>query len=828
MNKGYLLMLAGAVLSGGAQAGAPERAVRVPALPVRAWDASEWISARGAPVADEATRRRQRAADGTSCFWRRVVNRKDVKAARWMTTGLGVYELYLNGRPVGADDALKPGFTHWKKTKIAFTYDVTPLLRRGAGERNDFAAEVSAGWWRDQIVRYRGEKSAFRGVVELTYDDGTTELVGTRASEWFGAVAGPVKHAAIFDGEEYDARETNAARKPGEVFAAGGCERNEEFKGEIVPTAGAEVCRREDLAIRRGPYVVKPGETLVVDFGQNCAGVPSFVFSAARGTVLTALAGEMLNDADAGQRGCDGPRGSLYRENLRIPGDGMRVVYTFAGDPVETYLPRFTFFGYRYVSVTATDEVTIKEVASLPVTSISREMEIGSVETGVPEVNRLISNVYWGQLSNYLSVPTDCPQRNERLGWMADTQVFCEAGGFNADTRAFFRKWLRDVRDTQAPNGGYPGVAPDAQYGSGPSDMMRIGWADAGVIVPYQVWKQFGDRAILAESWDSMERFMARVDETGYEQAAIRRDCGNYQWADWLSYEKLESCSGRAFETVDGAWRPRKDALAYWDYLGGCYWMWDAQMMARMARALGKDEAKYARMAERAKARLVKRFFAAEDGMILPVFRDMQTPALFALKLGLVEGEARAKTLAALRQNIADHGGCLQTGFLGTSVLMDTLTECGCADIAYGLLLQRRNPSWLYSVDQGATTIWERWNSYTKKDGFGPVAMNSFNHYAYGSVLAWIYKTAAGIAPDPDSPGFRNIVMRPVPDRRLGRLTASYKSAAGLVRSAWRYEGAKWIWDFTVPEGATAAVTLPGEDVATTYGPGAHRVERAL
>jgi len=261
-----------------------EKCARVEAFDAAAWAKSEWISVAAAPVAGEAERKTQRAADGTSCFWRQIANSKAVTSAKWTTSGLGVYELYLNGKPVGCTDALKPGFTHAKKTKIAFTYDVTSLLKCGAGSTNDFGVEVSAGWWRDQIVAYAGKKSAFRGVIELTYAGGTMEFVGTRAAEWFGTVAGPVKQAGIFDGEEYDARETNVARKPSGEFKAGGCETNDEFAGEVVPTVGAEICRRWDLAMKRGPYSVKPGETVIVDFGQNCAGVPFFRFKAARGT----------------------------------------------------------------------------------------------------------------------------------------------------------------------------------------------------------------------------------------------------------------------------------------------------------------------------------------------------------------------------------------------------------------------------------------------------------------------------------------------------------------------------------------------------------------
>ena len=829
---------------------------RVGPLDASAWNSSEWISAKDAPVAGAADRKLGRAAPGTSWFVRELENESDVVSAKWMIASLGVFEAYVNGVKVG-DDFLAPGFTHGAKTKYAFTYDVTGLVKGGRGAVNVFSAQVSAGWWRDKIVAYIGKKSALRSVLELTFGDGTKRLYGTNTKDWKAGVGGPVVRAGIFDGEVFDARRPmmwECRDKLGEP------EANTEFAGEILPTDGAEVVLRADLAMRpveayawKGvegangaegdgqvfgrvkvcrrfaggeALEVEPGQTLVVDFGQNAAAVPAFVFQADEGTELTALPAEMLNDGNGERsRGNDGPAGSVYRANLRIPNSGMVVKYTFAaaGGNVE-YMPRFTFFGYRYVSITATGRVRIKSLLSVPVTSVSKALEIGRLETGVVDLNRLVSNVYWGQLSNYLSVPTDCPQRNERLGWSADTQVFCEAGSFNADTRRFFHKWMRDMRDTQDPRGGFVGVAPLAQYGSAP---MRIGWSDAGVIVPYQIWKQFGDARIVDENWDAMERYMKRVDETKYEHDAVAGDSGYYQWADWLSYEKLESAGSGAFDVApDGKRSPKKDALAYWDYLGACYWLWDSQMMETMARATGRDAAKYAAMSARAKAYLKERFFATEDGMILPVFRDMQTPALFALKLGLVEGAAKEKTAAALRKNIDDHGGCLQTGFLGTSILMDTLTENGMSDVAYTLLLQHKNPSWLYSVDQGATTIWERWNSYTKDKGFGPVNMNSFNHYAYGAVLAWMYRSMAGIAADPSQPGFRRIIMKPLPDRRVGCVKAEYRSAAGLVRSAWRYEGDKWIWDFSVPEGATALVTAPGEASPKVYGAGTHHIER--
>ena len=828
--------------------------VRIGALDNAAWDAAQWISAADAPVA--TGRGVQRAADGASWFVTTLRNDKEVTTARWMTTGLGVFQLYLNGRPVG-NEILRPGFTHPTKTRRSFTYDVTEAFKLRAGAENVLAAQVTPGWWADKIVTpggydgMLGKKCAFRAVLELTYADGTKQCFGTNTADWKAGVAGPVLHAAIFDGEVYDARIQPGFATPEKLSAP---EVNTEFQGEILPSEGAEVYLRDDIALapvcaylwseaegasddafgkvvitkQFAPgeeMVVQPGQTLVVDFGQNAAAVPSFVFKAAEGTTLTCLPGELLNDGNgAKSRGMDGPEGSVHRTNLRIPDQGMQLFYTFADSKdYVAYHPQCTFFGYRYASITATGEVRIRSVKSVPVTSIAKHLETGTVTTGDELVNQLISNTVWGQRSNYLSVPTDCPQRNERLGWTADTQVFTETGSFFANTDAFFHKWMRDMRDSQSETGGFPGVAPTAQYGG---DMMRLGWADAGVIVPWTVWKQFGDKSVIEQNWDAMERFMQHVDETKYDHRALAAENGNYQWADWLSYEPLESHGGSAFTTDrNGRRAPLPDAVVYWNYLGASYWAIDAGMMRDMAAATGRDASKYEAMAQTARAYLRKTFLRSDGTFKTALFNTMQTPALFALRNGLVEGKAKDAMIARLRANFAEHGGCLQTGFLGTSILMQTLTDNGMTDIAWDLLFQRKNPSWLYSVDNGATTIWERWNSYTLESGMGPKGMNSFNHYAYGCVCQWIWETAAGIAADPAAPGFKHIIMRPVPDKRLGHLKAEYLSTAGTIRSAWKYNGDKCTWEFTVPEGATATVTLPGQTTSKDYGPGSYSLE---
>ena len=829
---------------------ATEVGKRTDALEASAWNDSQWISAVDAPVVKGHNN--GRAADGASWFVSTVKNEQKIVSAKWMTAGLGVYELYVNGKPVG-EEFLKPGFTHYAKTKRSFTYDITDIIRTKPNAENMLSVQVTPGWWADKIITpggydgMIGKKCAFRGVLELTFSDGTKKRYGTDLKNWKAGIAGPVKHAGIFDGEEYDAREPMGFECVDKLSIP---EENTEFSGDILPSDGAEVYLRTDLALAPirayiwkniegakenefGKVIiarefasgkemtVSPGETLVVDFGQNCAGVPSFVFKAAEGTVLTCLPAELLNDGNGAKiRGMDGSEGSCHRENLRIPHTGIRLDYTFAaGDNYVTYYPHCTFFGYRYVSITATGNVSIKSLKSIPVTSITKELETGTITTGNDLVNKLIFNTYWGQLSNYLSIPTDCPQRDERLGWTADTQVFAETGTFFANIMKFFHKWMRDMRDTQNSLGGFPGVAPLAQYGD---EKMRLGWADAGIIVPWTVWKQFGDTQIIEENWNAMDLFMNYINDTKYNHETLCGENGNYQWADWLSYEPLESCSGLAFSPQG----PLPDAVSYWNYLSASYWVIDASMMRDMAAATGRDAAKYQQMSDSAKA-YIKENFLNEDGTFkTAILNTMQTPALFALKNQLLEGEAKAKMIDRLRKNFAQHDLCLQTGFLGTSILMATLTENGMEDIAYELLFQRKNPSWLYSVDNGATTIWERWNSYMIDKGMGPRGMNSFNHYAYGCVCEWIWETVAGIAADPATPGFKHIIMKPIPDKRLGHVTAEYRSVSGLIKSAWKYEGDTWIWEFTIPKGVIATVILPGEMKSKEYVSGTYKVTK--
>lgn len=814
-----------------------------------AWVDSEWISAIDAPVVEGIISGPNfRTADGASWFLSEIKNEKSVVSAVWMTTGLGVYDLYVNGQLIG-DEVLKPGFTHYEKTKISFTYDITGVICKEKGGSNILSVQSTPGWWADKIITpdghngMNGKKVAFRGVLELKYSDGTTRLYPTNTNTWKAGIAGPVTHAAIFDGEEYDARILPGYLTPVKLSVP---ETNTEFQGEIVPTNGAEIYFRYDLSLNPSKayvyngsegrsdkefgkvkiireysanegYIIEPGDTLVVDFGQNCAAVPLFEFKASEGTTLVCLPSEILNDGNGSKnRGMDGPEGSVYRKNLRLQENGMRLKYTFgANDDYVSFVPRSTFFGYRYISLMTDNRVSIKSIRSIPVSSIDKERETGFITTGNDLVNKLISNTRWSMLSNYLSVPTDCPQRDERLGWTADTQVFCETATYFADVNSFFNKWMRDLRDSQSEKGGFPSVAPYAQYGN---ETMRLGWADAGVIVPWTMWKQFGNGDIINENWVAMERFIDHVNETKYDHLTLSTENRGWQYADWLSYEPIVE---NIFDNLNNP-----DLIDYWNYLSASYWLIDSQMMCDMAKATGRNWEKYEKMTTDAKNYIQTTFLTSDGRFRNDILNDMQTPALFALKNDIVSGKDRENMIEMLRENFLKHGNCLQTGFLGTSILMQTLSDNGMSDIAYELLFQTENPSWLYSVMNGATTIWERWNSYTIEKGMESKSMNSFNHYAYGCVCEWMWKYMAGISSDVSEPGFRHFNLKPIPDTRIGFVKAEYNSASGLIKSCWKYENDKWIWDFTIPAGATASVTIPGDVSSQEYESGSYQIIR--
>ncbi len=759
------------------------------------------------------------ATAGLPVFRKAFTPKGEIVSAKLYTSGLGVYESYINGARVGKllsngtveYHELKPGSAEAADRKYYSAYDVTHMFKDITGEAV-LSATMGTGWWTGEIAAYHGSSEAYLAKLILTYADGTKEVINTDTS-WQVGHASPFLYSDIFGGEDYDARVDTSWMLPGYDAEASGknwapAVINTEFEGEITAWMGSTIQVRKDLqrdvqsvtvykgakeatanrygvinvlaTYEDGSFTLNPGETALVDFGQNAAGWEAFTVQGEAGTVLRIEHGEMLNDQKGEhRRGNDGPGGSLYNANNRSA--RAATVYTLRGGEPESYHPSLTYYGFRYIEITTTKTVTFTKITGEVVTSV--DTDTGWLETSDAKVNQLISNIRWGQYSNYLSVPTDCPQRNERLGWMADTQVFARAGAYFGFSKSFLEKYMQDVRDTQNDQGAYPGIAPgDFVDGAG---WGGTGWADAGIIVPYTLYEMFGDVQVIRDNWESMTQYMSYLQRTNGPHNI---------WGDWLAYESNDT--------------------EIQNLLSDAYYAWDCLMMAEMAEVIGEKQMaeKYTSLYERAVTAFRNAHVKADGTMK----RGEQVACLYALYLDLLPDEASVTAVTnQLIENIERNGNRLQTGFLGTKIIMETLTKIGRSDVAYTLLLQTDNPSWLYSVDQGATAIWERWNSYTVLTGFGDVNMNSFNHYAYGAVANWMFSTMAGIDTHPDAVGFKKLLIAPVPDSRIGEVMATYNSAYGAVTTNSVFDGKTWEFSVVLPANTTAEMRLPVAEFST-------------
>lgn len=737
---------------------------------------------------------------------------KEARKVTLRATALGIFELFLNGKRVGQRrggkmvyDELKPTWTDYRSRVFEYEYDITGLCR----EENTLVAEVSAGWWSGRISFgiYGFRPCAFCGEIEIEYAGGGTELI---ADGWQTAIGGRVRRADIWDGEYYDSRIPDPSIEPGKYewinapdIGDIGCEVTKPVGGPIRVREDLErrplsaviyrgtvdngtdhgrirtLCKRIGAGCERGGLAA--GETLILDFGQNIVGRPRLAVKAKSGTVIRGYFAELLNDTGREDRGNDGPEGSLYIKNYRSA--LSRMTYVAAGEGCEVYTPLHTFYGFRYLELSADADIEILELAGEVITSEMRET--GFIETDNAEVNRLISNISWGLRGNYLSVPTDCPQRDERLGWTGDTQIFCGAASYLCDVQSFLKKWLGDARDSQRDEqGAYCDVIPRVFPGK---NNGNAAWGDAGLIVPWRLWLMYRDYETLAEHYDSMEEYMRYLDQFGLEGP-------NTAYGDWLNYEKTDK-----------------------RYIAVCYYACDAELMVKFSRILGKPEREtyYADLHRRICGHFSARYIV--DGELT---HKTQTAYLLALKFNLLPGEIRERAVHELERKIIDNNNTLSTGFVGTGILNQTLSDVGLDKLCYSLLLQTADPSWLYSVRQGATTIWERWNSYTLERGFGDVGMNSFNHYAYGAVAEWMFSRMAGISPDEERPGFEHFVLCPRPDMReddeipagqtrIRRVKAVYDSPRGRIESGWAFEGDIFNYSCAIPKGTSARVEFP-------------------
>ncbi|MFF3884315.1 alpha-L-rhamnosidase [Streptomyces sp. NPDC001914] len=700
---------------------------------------------------------------------------RTVARARLYATALGLYEIHLNGHRVGRDQ-LAPGWTDYRERVQYQTYDVTSLVRPGA---NAVGAWVAPGWYAGNVGMFGphqyGERPALLAQLEVEYADGTRERV-TSGTDW-RATAGPIVAADLLNGETYDARaETDGWTSPGfddrtwlAVRAAG-----DAAPGRIVAQPDGPV---RVAAERPAEKVTEPAPGVhVFDLGQNMVGSVRLRVSGEAGTTVRLRHAEVLN-----------PDGTLYTANLRSA--AATDTYVLKGGGEETYEPRFTFHGFRYVEVTGYPGTPTAGAVTGRVMHTSAPFTL-DFETDVPLLNQLHSNITWGQRGNFLSVPTDTPARDERLGWTGDINVFAPTAAYTMESARFLAKWLVDLRDGQTAEGAFTDVAPMVgTVGNGVA-----GWGDAGVTVPWSLYQAYGDRQVLADAWPSVRAWLGYLE---HHSKGLLRPADGY--GDWLNVSD---------ETP-------KDVIAT------AYFAHSADLAARMATALGEDPAPWTGLFDRVREAFRDAYVGA-DGKVRG---DTQTAYVLALSMDLVPDALRTAAAGRLVDLIRARDWHLSTGFLGTPRLLPVLTDTGHTDVAYRLLLQRSFPSWGYQIDRGSTTMWERWDSIRPDGGFQTPDMNSFNHYAYGSVGEWMYATVAGISPG--GPGYREIVVRPRPGGGVTSARATFTSLYGPVSTRWRQRSDGFDLSCAVPANTTAEVWIPaaGPDAVAHTGAALLRTE---
>ena len=701
--------------------------------------------------------------------------RGDVLSARAYVTSLGLYELQLNGTRVG-DDVLTPGWTSYDNRLQYQTYDITAQLKNG---KNAVGVILGDGWYRGNLGfsgqrNTYGERLALLLQMVVTYANGSREIVGTDAT--WKAATGPILASDIYNGETYDARlERKDWSSPGYSDAAWtAVQRASQPKGRLVAPAGPPVRRMQEIKpveVFRTPA----GET-IVDMGQNMVGWVRLRVSGPAGTAVTLQHAEVLDKA-----------GNFYTENLRAA--QQTITYTLKGGGVEEYEPHFTFQGFRYVRVQGfPGELALDHVTGIVVYS---DIEpAGTFECSNPMINVLQNNIQWGQKGNFVDVPTDCPQRDERLGWTGDAQVFARTAAFNADVAAFYTKWLGDVTADQKPSGAIPHVIPNVlDRLNAAKNSASAGWADAAVIVPWTVYLSYGDVRILEQQYASMRGWVDFMAKRAGNSLLWNND---FTYGDWLAFATTRSDYPGA--TTD------KDLVAE------AYFARSTDLLQRTAALLGKreDAEKYADLLAR-----IKKAFVAE--FVTPNGRlssNTQTAYALALAFDLLPENLRPRAAERLAEDVGRFRH-ITSGFLGAPLICQVLSDFGYADEAFMLLNRKDYPSWLYPITKGATTIWERWDGIKPDGSFQDRGMNSFNHYAYGAIGEWLYRFVAGIEIDPRNPGYQHIIIQPHPGGGLTFAKARHQSLYGPVASEWELADARLKVTVEIPANASATVRLP-------------------
>ena len=752
---------------------------------------------------------------------------KPIRRAIVYASALGLYDLYCNGKRVG-DAFFQPGWSDYLQRAYYRSHDVTGLLR--GGDANAIGAVVADGWYAGYVGygllvgygpnkigrNFYGKTPAFRAQLEIDYADGTHETLGTDES-WRVTDRGPTREADLIMGERYDARaelggwsapgydasvwspavraETNPRAKAVYSDAAG---QREVDLGFVAPAkmqayAAPPIRVTQELAAK-GITEPKPG-VFIFDLGQNFAGVVRLKINGAAGTQVRLRYGEMLH-AD----------GTIMTENLRKA--RATDFYTLRGDVAgETWSPRFTYHGFQFVEVTGLAERPALDAITGLVLH-NDNPAAGDFECSDPALTQFARNTQWTQRANFVEVPTDCPQRDERLGWMGDSQAYVRTASFNADVSAFFTKWIDDVEEAQRSFGAYADYSPYPMAHGGAGKSFGSGWTDAGIICPWTIWKTYGDTRLIERHWASMTRFMEWRFSSTTTPDGLGTSLGN-PWGDWLNVNETTPV----------------------EFIDTCYHALDCTLMAELADAIGRplEAATYRSRRTKTQSAFTKAYVKPDGTLTI----DTQSAYVLAISVGLIAPKQIPAAGATLAGKIAQNNHRMATGFLGTKSLLPALTASGQHDEAVRLFQSRKFPSWGYEVSNGANSVWERWDSFTTEHGFNGAngnqnsAMNSFSHYAFGSVMEWAYRVLAGI--DTEGAGYRRIVIRPRPptpgsnpdQSPINWVKAHYDSINGRIASAWRLEGGVFTLDATIPANTTASIFLPDATVERTKEGGA-------
>ncbi|MBQ7353169.1 MAG: family 78 glycoside hydrolase catalytic domain [Clostridia bacterium] len=667
----------------------------------------------------------------------------EIKKAILQLSSLGCYYATINDKRVG-DFILAPGFTSNKRSQVQ-AYDITSML----SSNNELRVTLSQGWFKGRM-NWRATQDmadiypSIIGELKITYQNGESEAIVT--DEGWSVSLSKITFADIYDGEHYDAnfKESFVPVKVNDYSKARLCKQ----QGEII--------KEQEIINPHKIFKTPKGET-VIDFNQNLTGYFEICLNATKGERVSFSVAEVL-DKD----------GNFYNENYRSA--KSEFIYTCC-DGYQTYKPKLTFYGFRYIRVNEFPfEITEDNIRAIVIHSEMKRT--GYLDSSSELLNKLFSNIIWGQKGNFVDVPTDCPQRDERMGWTGDAQVFVKTASYNFDCEKFFEKWLTDLRIDQTKSGYVPSVVPQL-WGD---DWSGCGWGDASIICPWQIYLTYGNKEILRKQYNSMCLYLKYI-ASSTKKKYLWIDCEHF--GDWLG---LDSPAG----SYKGASRDNLVASAFYYYSTG--------LVIKAGKALNKNVEKYERLRENILKSFRKEFTSYET----------QTECVLALHFGLCENKkAVAKQLSDM---IVANGKRLKTGFLGTPYLLHALSDNGYTELAYDLLLQENYPSWLYSVKQGATTIWEHWDGINDKGEFWSKDMNSFNHYAYGSVADWVYGVACGIQTVEDKPGFEEIVIAPKPTKKLNHLSASIETRHGLVSSKWIKEGNSFRYEIITPSKSTIII----------------------